>query len=166
MEKSQARRQEMRSLAKTLPRLTIAVLCLLPLAASAQSGALVGAWKFAESSGTARPTVLALMTFNAGGTLTELDTNGTNPSPQESIALGTWNYTGGQTYTFKEQNLIYDSSGNLATFAIGVANLTLSPDMNTITGIAIYNFYSCSVTLCPGPIQAGPVPIGLTGTRL
>jgi hypothetical protein len=151
---------------KSLIGLTIAVLWFLAGTASAQSDPLVGAWRFAESSNTPRPNVLALMAFHAGGTVTELDTDGANPSPQESIALGTWSSTGGQTYTFKEQNLIYNSSGNLASIAIGVANFTLGTDMNTITGVATFNFYSCSVSLCPGPIQAGPILIRLDGTRL
>ncbi len=164
--KSQARRQETQSLARTLFGLIIAVPWFLPLPASAQSDPLVGAWKFVESTGSPQTIVLALMTFNAGGTATELDTGGTNPSSQESIALGTWSNTGGRTYTFKEQNLLYDSSGNLAAIAIGTANFTLAPGMNTIVGVATFNFYSCSVTLCPGPLQAGPILIELSGTRL
>jgi hypothetical protein len=156
----------MQGLAKTLLGLTIAVLWFMPLAASAQSDPLVGAWKFAESSSSLQTSALALMTFNAGGTVTELDTAGTNPAPLESIALGTWSNTGGRNYTFKEQNLLYDSSGNLDGIAIGTANFTLAPDMNNITGLATFNFYSCSVSLCPGSLLAGPIPVGLAGTRL
>lgn len=80
----------MQRFARTLFGLIIAVLSFLQLPASAQSDPLVGAWKFVESTGSPQTIVLALMTFNAGGTATELDTGGTNPSSQESIALGTW----------------------------------------------------------------------------
>jgi hypothetical protein len=104
--------------------------------------------------------------FQRGGTVTELDTDGTNPSPSESIVLGTWSNIDGGAYTFKEQNLIYDSSGNLSSIAITTANLTLGVDMNTITGVATTNFYQRSVLVCLGQLQAGPVTLTEVGTRL
>jgi hypothetical protein len=149
-----------------MSRFTTAVLWFLPVIAWAQSDPLVGAWKFKEALSTTKPAILALMTFHAGGTLTELDTNGTNPSQMESMAMGTWSNLGGRSYTFKEQNLIYDSSGNLSSIAIVTANFTLGQDMNSITGIATANFYQCSVLVCPGQLQAGPIAVALAGTRL
>src|SRR5208283_600953 len=37
------------------------------------------------------------------------------------------------------------------------ANFTLSANLNSIVGVATFNFYRCSVSQCPGPLQAGPV---------
>jgi hypothetical protein len=39
------------------------------------------------------------------------DKPGSSSSPRESIDLGVWKKTGSQTYSFKEKNITYDSSG-------------------------------------------------------
>jgi hypothetical protein len=118
----------MQNLAKTLYGLPIAVLLLvLPMTASAQgSDPIVGTWNMAFSRPGTRTNFIGFMTFNSGGTTTEFDTNGTNASasPGESIALGVWNSTGGQTYSFREENATYDASGKLSGLAVGMCNLT------------------------------------------
>jgi hypothetical protein len=122
------------------------------------SDPLVGTWNLtASQKGT--PIAIAVMNFHEGGTTTEFDTSGTNSSasPGESIDLGTWKNTGNGTYSFKEENFIYDSSGNLSELAAGSCNLTLGSSMNTFTGGCTLNFYGCSLTQCPGTLMSGPV---------
>jgi hypothetical protein len=148
----------MQSLGNALYRMTIAVLLLLPLASWAQSSdPLVGTWNLKGSQNGTTITI-AVMTFNAGGTTIEFDTAGTNPSasPGESIDLGVWKKTGNQTYTFKEENATYDASGNLSALAVGGCNLTLATGLNSFTGDCKFNFYSCSLTECPGMLVGGP----------
>jgi hypothetical protein len=144
---------------KALFRLTTAVLfLLLPATSWAQvSDPIVGNWNLTGSQkGT--PIVIAVMNFNLGGTTVEYDTGGTNSSasPGESIDLGVWQNTGGHTYHFKEQNYIYDSSGNLSELAVGVCNLTLATNEKTFLGNCDLNFYNCSLAKCPGSLVTGP----------
>jgi hypothetical protein len=107
------------------------------------------------------------MTFNSGGTLAEFDTAGTNSSasPGESIALGSWRNTGNRTYGFKEENVTYESSGNLSALAVATSNITLASTMNNFAGALILNFYSCNVAQCPGPLVAGPIVLLASGVR-
>jgi hypothetical protein len=152
---------------KVLYRLPIIVLLLLlPIVASAQDP-IVGTWTMWLSP-TGRPTtVIAVMTFNSGGTTVEFDTSGTNSSasPGESISLGAWNSTGGRSYTFREENVIYDSSGNLSALAISMCDLSLTPRNTTFSGTLLVNFYSCSLVRCPGPLIAGPTVFQVNAQR-
>lgn len=155
----------MQNLTKTLCGL---LLLLLPAVVSAQgSDPIVGTWNITVSR-VGQPTlVLSFMNFNAGGTLAEFDTSGTNSSasPGESIELGIWSNTGGQTYTFKDENVVYDSSGKLSSLVIGTGSLTLAPNMNTFSGTLTITTYSCSLARCPGPLQGGPSSFPINGTR-
>jgi hypothetical protein len=144
------------------------LLLLLPVTAPAQStDPLVGTWNLVFSKAGKPPSFIAAMTFHSGGTSTEFDTNGTNSSasPGESIALGVWSQTADRIYSFKEENVTYDSSGKLGGLAVGVANLTLGEDMNTFTGAITLNFYDCSVAQCPGPLEAGPIVFQISAVR-
>jgi hypothetical protein len=158
----------MRSLGKVLCRITTAVLfLLLPLGSWAQSpDPLVGAWNLTGTQ-NGSPIIIAVMTFHAGGTTTEFDTSGTNSSasPGESIDLGVWSKTANRSYTFKEQNYIYDSTGNLSELAVGVCNLTLASGLNSFKGSCSVNFYNCSLTECPGSLVTGPVTYQISAKR-
>lgn len=138
--------------------LTLAVsmsMVFLPGAASAQvQDPLIGTWNVSGGSGSSA--FIAVMTFNAGGTTVEFDTSGTNSSgsPGESISLGTWSNTGNSTYTFKEQNYIYDASGNLSLLAVANCTLTLAPNQKSYKDNCTVNFFNCSVTSCPGTLVA------------
>lgn len=167
--KSRERRlSKMQNLTKALYGLPIALLLLLlPMTASAQgSDPIVGTWNMAFSKLGTPTNFIAIMTFNSGGTTTEFDTNGTNAStsPGESIALGVWNNTGGQAYSFREENVTYDSSGKLSGLAVGMCNLTLAENMNSFTGTISLNFYTCSLAQCPGPLIAGPILFQVSGS--
>jgi hypothetical protein len=145
------------------------LLFLMPVTAPAQSTTypLVGTWNLAFSKPGKPPNFIAVMTFHSGGTSTEFDTNGTNSSasPGESIALGVWSQTADRIYSFKEENVTYDSAGKLGALAVGVATLPLGEDMNTFTGAITLNFYDCSVAQCPGPLGAGPSVFQISATR-
>ena len=158
----------MHNLPIALHRLTTAMLfLLLPLTGFAQSpDSIVGTWNL-KGSQDGTTIVIAVMTFNSGGTTVEFDTSGTNSSasPGESIDLGTWKRTGDRTYRFKEENFIYDSSGNLSTLAVGSCNLTLATSLNSFTGNCTLNFYSCSLTQCPGSLVTGPVIYQISAKR-
>jgi hypothetical protein len=160
--------KSMQDLSKVLYRLTVAMLfLLLPLMGSAQnSDPLVGTWNLKGTQNGTTITI-AVMTFNAGGTTVEFDTAGTNSSasPGESIDLGVWKNTGNRTYSFKEENAIYDSSGNLSQQAVGACRLTLATDQKSFTGRCELNFYGCSLTQCPGPLQDGPVFYNVNAKR-
>jgi hypothetical protein len=158
----------MQNLTNVLCRLTIAALLLLvPITGWAQSSdPLVGTWNLTGSqNGTT--IVIAVQTFHAGGTTTEFDTSGANSagSPGESIDLGTWKNTGNRTYTFKEQNYIYDSSGSLSLLAVGSCKLTLGTSLNTFSGSCSTGFYACSLTQCPGSLVTGPVTYQMRANR-
>lgn len=107
------------------------------------------------------------MTFNAGGTTVEFDTSGTNSSasPGESIDLGVWSANGQGTYTFREQNYIYDSSGNLSLLAIGKCNVTLGTTQKSFKGSCSVNFYNCSLSQCPGSLVTGPTTYDISARR-
>jgi hypothetical protein len=157
-----ARREDksMQNSVSTLFRLaTAALLLLLPVTSQAQSSdPIIGNWNLTGSQN--RTTiVIAVMNFNLGGTTVEFDTSGTNSaaSPGESIDLGVWKNTGSQTYAFKEQNFIYDSSGSLSELAVGACTLTLSTSKNAFLGTCNLNFYNCSLTQCPGSLVTGPI---------
>ncbi|HTA22545.1 MAG TPA: hypothetical protein VK763_03350 [Terriglobales bacterium] len=159
----------MKGFANAVHRKSIAVL-LLPLFIAtgwAQNGdPLVGTWNLkGKQDGTV--ITIAVMTFNAEGTTVEFDTAGTNSSasPGESIDLGVWKKTGSQTYSFKEENAIYDSSGNLSEQAVGVCKLSMAADQKSFKGGCILNFYSCSLAQCPGPLVAGPVVYEIAAKR-
>jgi hypothetical protein len=110
--------------------LTLSVLMLLlaasgqgPLATSAQTqDPLIGTWNIHGEANS----FIGVMSFNAGGTIVEYDTTSTNPSSAESISLGKWSKTGDLNYTFREQNYVYDTSGNLIYIAIAHCSLKLS----------------------------------------
>lgn len=158
----------MRNFAKALCGITIAVLfLLLPLGSWAQnSDPIVGAWNLTGTQNGA-PIVIAVMTFHAGGTTTEFDTSGTNSSasPGESIDLGVWSKTANRSYTFKEQNYIYDSSGNLSELAVGTCNLSLAAGLNSFKGSCSLSFYNCSLSECPGSLVTGPITYQISAKR-
>jgi hypothetical protein len=138
---------------------------LLPSPASAQGqDPLIGTWNLSGGSGSSA--FIAVMTFNAGGTTVEFDTSGTNSSasPGESISLGKWSNTGNSTYTFKEQNYIYDASGNLSLIAITNCTLILASNQKSFKDNCNVSFFTCSVASCPGTLvssSSGPA----TGKR-
>ena len=134
--------------------LAVSALTLLSsIAAPAQNqDPLIGTWNLSGAAGASA--FIAVMSFNAGGTTVEYDTAGTNSSasPGESITVGKWSKTGTLTYTFKEENYIYDSSGNLAYIAIANCTLTLASTQKSFTDKCAVKFYTCSVTSCPGTL--------------
>jgi hypothetical protein len=158
----------MQNSVKAMFRLTTAVLfLLLPATSWAQSSdPIIGTWSL-KGSQNGTTIVIAVMTFNSEGTTVEFDTSGTNSSasPGESIDLGVWKKTGDGTYSFKEQNYIYDSSGNLSELAVGACTLTLATSQNTFQGSCNLNFYNCSLTQCPGSLVTGPVTYRIAAKR-
>lgn len=159
----------MQNLSKARYGLAVAaLLLLLPAAASAQSlDPIIGTWNLAFSREGMPTAFIAVMTFHYGGTTVEFDTNGTNSSasPGESIALGVWSSEGGRNYSFREENVIYDSSGNLSSLAIGQGELMFGPRLTNLHGTITLNFYSCSLAQCPGPLIAGPSVFQVSATR-
>ena len=157
-------------------RLTLAIslfaICMMVLLASptalAQSDPLVGTWNMKGTGNAAFPPFIAVMTFNAGGTTVEFDSAGSNSSasPGESIVLGRWSKTAKSTYTFKEENYVYNSSGNLFAIAISAAHLALGATSNTFTGALVTKFFNCTVSLCPGTLIATTPSATITGKRL
>ena len=159
----------MKGFANAPYQLSVTALLMLLLAVTSRaqnSDPLVGTWNL---NGTKDGTLItiAVMTFNAGGTTVEFDTAGTNSSasPGESIDLGVWKKMGSQTYSFKEENAIYDSSGNLSEQAVGVCRLSMAADQKSFKSGCILNFYSCSLAQCPGPLVAGPVVYEIAAKR-
>ena len=155
-------------------RLTFAVsigaICALILlsqgAAFAQEkDPLIGTWNFTGANADGTGPFIAVMTFNLGGTTVEYDTGGTNASAGESISLGKWSKTDHLAYQFKEQNYIYDSSGNLSLIAITGCKVTLASTLKQVGGTCESKFYQCSVSQCPGILLFGPVALTLNGRR-
>ena len=147
--------------------LTICLLLVVPIAGFAVTGdAIVGGWNL-KGSGPGSPTFVAVMTFDAGGTTAEFDSSGNNPSgsPGESIALGKWRKTADLTYTFKEENYIYNASGNLSFIAVTTANIDLSSTLNSFTGTLVTKFFRCSVSACPGTFFTSSPSLTLSGKR-
>jgi hypothetical protein len=133
----------------------LSLMAFSPIVASAQAqDPLVGAWNIKGGSGPSA--FIAVMTFNAGGTTVEYDTQGTNSSasPGESISLGKWTNVSGPNYTFKEENYIYDSSGNLSLLNVTSCTLKLASNQNSFSDNCTDNFYECSVESCPGTLVA------------
>jgi opacity protein-like surface antigen len=147
----------------TLVLAVAAAVSLSTVSASAQAqDPLVGSWNMQLFSGGSLIEIV-IMNFNAGGTNVEYDTGSTNPSTSQSFALGHWSNTDNSTYTFKEENYIYNS-GNLAYIAIVQCKLTLAQSQNSFTGKCTQNFYTCSLTDCPGSL-VGTSPGTITGKR-
>ncbi len=107
--------------------------------------------------------VIAVENFNQGGTFVEFCTVATgNPNAGQSITLGNWQKTGAHTFAFKQQNYTFDSiAGNLNGIAIANTTATLSQDGNSFTGSGQVNFFTCTVTQCPGSFR----PPGVYGGR-
>ena len=148
-----------------LSLLALSALLILSGAATAQiqDEPLIGTWNISLGSAG-----IAVMTFNAGGTTVEYDTGGNNPSgnPGESIALGKWYKSAKPAkYSFKEQNYIYDDSGNLEYIAIASCGLTLAPGNKSFTDSCTVRFYTCSVATCPGALVSTQSGGSGTGTR-
>ena len=144
----------MKHMVKILRRVTVAAV-LLPVMAWGQSpDPIVGTWNVSASlNGT--PLYIGVMTFHSGGTLTEFDTAGTNSaaSPGESIDSGVWTQKANGSYSFRAENYVYDSSGNLSELATVGCNLTLGSNQNSFKGNCTVSFFSCSLSQCPGPLQ-------------
>jgi hypothetical protein len=79
--------------------------------------------------------------------------------------LGKWSKTANGKYSFKEQNYVYDQSGNLALLAIAGCKLELSSNMKQASGPCTVSFYECSVKQCPGALKAGPIAWKAAGKR-
>lgn len=156
----------MANFAKIVYSLTIGALLLLPLdAASAQNqDSLIGTWNESGALSDGTLPFIAVMDFNAGGTTVEFDTGGGNSSTVESINLGKWKKTGPDNYTFKDQNYVYDTSGNLADININVCKVTLDATLNRFSGSCNFAFYTCSLTSCPGTLVFES-PGNIRGTR-
>lgn len=156
----------MRSM-KIVSFVLVALAGLAPLAAHAQrKDPLIGSWNITGQSGNLP--FIVVMTFNSGGTTVEFDTAGTNSSasPGESIALGKWTSTGPMGYTFKEENYVYDASGNLFGLSVGNCRLTLGSSLNTFTGKCTGKIFGCNVTVCPNRSVVIVQPPGtINGTR-
>jgi hypothetical protein len=142
-------------------------LILVSLGAASAQDPIVGTWnlKGANSDGTFP--FIAVMSFNAGGTAVEFDSAGTNSSasPGESITLGKWLKTADLAYRYKVENYIYDSAGNLSDIAIATCNVTLASTLHSFGGNCSLNFFTCSVSSCPGTLVVGPVSLNVKGRR-
>lgn len=126
---------------------------------------IVGLWSV-DLNAAGQPPELVTMTFNQGGTTVEYDTTGLNSftSPGESLVQGAWKKTGFNTYTFKEQNFIFDALGNLFADNVSTCQVTLGRGGNSFTATCDLVFYNCSVAQCPGSfIASGPAT--MTATR-
>ena len=126
----------------------------------------VGTWNVTGTIG-GTPSFIAVENFNKGGTFVEFCTAATgNPNANQSITLGNWQNTGAHTFTFKQQNYTFDSiAGNLNGIAIANTTATLSQDGNSFTGSGQVNFFTCTVTQCPGTLVFGPLAFTVSGTR-
>jgi hypothetical protein len=134
-------------------KILLALLLLAPLVAWAQSpDPIVGTWNVSASL-NGSPLFIGVMTFHEGGTLTEFDTDGTNSSATESMDSGIWKNKGSGAYSFKAENYAYDTSGNLTQLAVVVCQQTLGSNQGTLKGTCTVNYYSCSLTVCPGGVQ-------------
>lgn len=69
--------------------------------------------------------------FGAGGTLTETGTGA--PPSQRTTGLGTWDYSGGQTYTTALKFFRFLPDGTFAGTAKATASIELSQDGNALT---------------------------------
>lgn len=149
--------------------ISIVAVCALLLAGPSPAFAqnqepVVGTWNVTGSSPGAP--FIAVITFNLGGTTVEYDTAGTNSSasPGESINLGKWTKTANLAYSFKEENYVYDSSGNLFLVDISTVSITLDSTGNTFKGHGVTSFYNCSLSLCPGTLVTS-ASVQVTGKR-
>jgi hypothetical protein len=124
---------------------------------------LVGTWNLTGTN--PNYPFIAVMSFNLGGTTVEYDSQGTNSSTAESIDLGKWRKTGNLAYTFKQQNYVYDTSGNLSLIGIASCDLTLASTRASFSDTCAVNFYNCSLSSCPGSLVSGPTTVTATGTR-
>ena len=129
---------------------------------------LVGTWNVTGvNPGSTQTSLIVLMSFNPGGTTIEYDTAGTNSfaSPGEGLVMGVWKKTGHLAYTFKEQNYIFDASGNLAFTNISACDIALAPTLNSYTGTCKLDFFTCSLALCPGQRVAPTSAVDNSATR-
>jgi len=144
--------------------ITMAVLCLTGHTFAQNQDPLIGTWNESGAATDGSLPFIAIMNINAGGTTIETDTGGGNSSTVESINLGKWRKVGVLAYSFKDQNYIYDTSGNLADININVCTITLDPGLKSFSGNCNFGFYTCSLTQCPGSLLAN-VPGAISGTR-
>jgi hypothetical protein len=155
---------------QTCAKLTLClavIVCLVGGAFAQTQDPLIGTWNISGANSDGTSPFIAVMTFNSGGTTVEFDTSGTNSSasPGESITLGKWAPTANLSYKYNEENYIYDASGDLSLIAIAACHATLASSLKSFSGKCNVNFYSCSVSLCPGSLVVGPVAVNVKGRR-
>lgn len=152
-----------------LYRLALAALFFLgSLTSSAQTVApLVGTWNVRGTENNSTK-FIAVMTFNAGGTMAEFDTAGTNssasPAGGESIGLGKWKPTT-TGFRFRSENYIYDQNGNLSRLSVGTCDVTIGTGQSTFKGSCTGNLYACSLSQCPGALTFGPAAFDVSGRK-
>jgi len=144
----------------------IGVIGLLPGFTLAQTtDRLVGSWNFnvtVTGGCTTNCKYVGMIAFNQGGTVVEqrgtvVEYNGLGYV--ERTALGTWRSTGASVYRFRMKNFVFDSTGKLSAFIVGISDVTLSATLNSFSGSGTAQIFKASGTLI------GATAFTITGTR-
>jgi len=144
----------------------IGVIGLLPGFTLAQTtDRLVGSWNFkvtVTGGCTTNCKYVGTIAFNQGGTVVEqrgtvVEYNGLGYV--ERTALGTWRSTGASVYRFRMKNFVFDSTGKLSAFIVGISDVTLSATLNSFSGSGTAQIFKASGTLI------GATAFTITGTR-
>jgi hypothetical protein len=133
-------------------------LLALPVFAQINAPALfvIGTWwQTVKIQG--EPSFIALVTFNADGTLT--DTDQADPAQHLAPGHGVWELGGGNTILFKLVKLRFDAQGSPNGYAEAVGTLTLQ-DKNDYKSSGSDNSYDNSGTLL------GSAPFTTEGKRV
>src|SRR5438445_12043993 len=101
---------------------------------------LAGSWNFAVTltgGCTANCKYIGMLAFNQGGTV--IEQRGTTVEYYglgyvERTALGTWRSTGTSVYRFRMKNFVFDSTGKVSAFIVGISDMTLSATLNVFSG--------------------------------
>jgi hypothetical protein len=153
-------------LAKIARVFILGIIGLLPNFTLAQTtDRLVGSWNFKVTVNTGCTTIckyIGMIAFNQGGTVVEqrgtaVEYNGLGYV--ERSALGTWRPTGTSTYRFRMKNFVFDSTGKLSAFVVGISDVTLNATLNSFSGSGTAQISKASGTL------VGTTAFTITGTR-
>jgi hypothetical protein len=145
----------------------VGVIGLLPDCALAQTtDPLVGSWNFkvtVTGGCTTNCKYVGMIAFNQGGTVVEQRGTAVEYSGLgyvERTALGTWRSTGTSVYRFRMKNFVFDSTGKLSAFIVGISDVTLGgATLNFFSGSGTAQIFKASGT------QIGATTFTITGTR-
>lgn len=139
--------------------LVLAVVLMLGAVSAAQN-TVAGNWNLVGEN----QSFIGMILFTGSGTVVENDTTNINPITTQSISLGTWHKTGGLNYAFNEENYLYATSGDLIYIAVSDCSLTLATNGKSFNDSCTVNFYTCSLSSCPGTL-VGTNTVTATATR-